>query len=46
MHLGLNAARELVGILACNQNIAQMDLGKNNLSDDGVGLLMNVIKHH
>lgn len=46
MHLGVNSARELVGIVGCNENVAHLDLCKNSLGDEGVGLLMKVIKHH
>lgn len=33
LYLGLNSARELANILSINQNIAHLDLSKNNLGD-------------
>lgn len=43
LHLGVNAAKELVSILSVNERIAHLDLSKNDLHDEGVGLLMKAI---
>ena len=42
--LGPKAAEEIANILAINQNVAHLDLRKNNLGDTGASLLMNTLK--
>jgi hypothetical protein len=43
LHLGINAAKEIVSILEVNEKIAHLDLSKNNLHDEGMVLLMKSI---
>jgi hypothetical protein len=46
LYLGLNSAKELANILCVNQNIAHLDLSKNNLRDEGIAILMKAIKRN
>jgi Ran GTPase-activating protein (RanGAP) involved in mRNA processing and transport len=46
LYLGLNSAKELANILCVNQNIAHLDLSKNNLRDEGIAILIKAIKRN